>query len=64
MQYQNGQKMVSHIQKCDGTGLKNYWSRKQSDLLRLVAHGLMTLEQVDEEMTILKEKARQRASER
>lgn len=53
--YGLGQKMVSHIHKCDGSGLKNYWSKQKSELLRLVAFGLMTLEQVDEEMAIRKQ---------
>lgn len=26
----SGNKMVHHIEICDGTGFKNYWSRKKS----------------------------------
>ena len=29
-------KMLKHIKICDGTGFKNYWSRKRSEYLRQV----------------------------
>ena len=29
-----GNKMVHHIKTCDGSGLKNYWSKKQSIALK------------------------------
>lgn len=36
----NGNKMVSHIKECDGTGLKNYWSKKNSERLRTMLASL------------------------
>ena len=29
-----GNKMISHIKTCDGSGLKNYWSKKESIRLK------------------------------
>lgn len=56
--YGQSNAMVNHINKCDGTGLKNYWSRQKSDMLRQVVLGLRTLEEVEETFQQMKEESR------
>lgn len=38
--YGQGNKMLYHIKICDGTGIKNYWSKKNSELLRMLLSNL------------------------
>lgn len=52
--YGHGQGMVGHIKNCDGSGLKNYWSRIKSNLLKAQAVGMISLKDVDMHMTALK----------
>ena len=53
-----GQKMYGHIKNCDGSGLKNYWSRVRSEYLKSFAVGMLTLDDVDNLVNELKEKSR------
>lgn len=51
-------KWVNHMKNCDGTGPKNYWSKKRSELLEAVVLGLATVEEVGQMVEELKEEAR------
>lgn len=34
--YGQGNKMVYHMETCDGTGLKNYWSKQKNKALKIL----------------------------
>jgi hypothetical protein len=38
-----GNKMVYHMKACDGTGFKNYWSKKRSDKLKALMFSLPSI---------------------
>ena len=51
--------MYNHMRHCDGTGLKNYWSRVKSDLLKSYAVGMISLSDVYSLLQELKDNAKQ-----
>ena len=38
--YGQGNKMINHMKKCDGSGLKNYWSKKRSKFIETIVNNL------------------------
>ena len=41
--YGQGNKMVHHMEICDGTGLKNYWSKKKDAALRILLSNIFAV---------------------